>query len=87
MLSAYVLISVVSLVVNIPCGYIRENYKKFSWMWLFWIHASIPVIVYLRITLKTSTLFIPVCIALAVIGQILGKYLRTKYGASAKAAF
>ncbi len=71
-------LAVVVFLVNIPFGYIRENCPKFSLKWLFWIHASIPLIVYLRITLGTSTFFIPASIFLAVIGQLIGGRWRRK---------
>lgn len=74
----YIVLALFAFFVNIPCGYIRENCPKFSWAWLAWIHASIPFIIYLRLSLGTSKLFIPVCIFLAVMGQILGSRLRKK---------
>jgi len=74
----YLSLALVSFLINIPFGYIRENSLKFSFKWFLWIHASIPLIIYLRITLGTSKLFIPVCIALAIAGQILGSRLRRK---------
>ncbi|MBI5150447.1 MAG: ferrochelatase [Candidatus Omnitrophica bacterium] len=75
---AYLVLALVSFLVNIPCGYIRENHPKFSAKWFFWIHASIPLIVYLRITFGTSKLFIPVCILLAIAGQVFGSRRRRK---------
>lgn len=74
----YWTLAAVSFLVNIPLGYIRENSPKFSLKWLFWIHASIPLIVYLRIVLGTSTLFIPVSIFWAVLGQGVGGSWRRK---------
>jgi ferrochelatase len=74
----YLTIGIVSLLINIPMGYVRETAQKFSGAWFFWIHASIPLIVYLRITLNTSKLFIPVCIALAIIGQLAGSRCRRR---------
>jgi len=58
--------------LNIPCGYFREGSPKFSTKWFLWIHASIPVIIFLRIFWHTSPLAIPVWIFLAVYGQIIG---------------
>ena len=75
----YLSIALSAFLVNIPLGYIREACPKFSLKWFFWIHASIPLIIYLRITLHTSKLFIPLAIAFAVLGQILGsRYRRSK---------
>lgn len=59
-------------------GHIRENCPKFSFRWFFWIHASIPLIIYMRVTLGTAKWFIPVCILLAIAGQIIGSRWRRK---------
>lgn len=74
----YLTISLVSFLINIPLGFFRQNSLKFSFKWFFWIHASIPFIIYLRTALGTSKLFIPVCIVLAILGQILGARWRRK---------
>lgn len=75
-MESYLILSLVALLVNIPMGYIRENCPKFSFRWLFWIHASIPLIIYMRVTLGTSKWFIPVCILLAIAGQVIGSRWR-----------
>jgi len=75
----YLTLILVALLVNVPLGYIRENYPKFSFAWLFWIHASIPLIIYLRVTMGTSKLFIPFTILYAILGQIWGSRWRGKY--------
>ena len=74
----YLILSVAALLVNIPMGYIRENCPQFSLRWLFWIHAPIPLIIYMRVTLGTSKWFIPVGIFLAVVGQVIGGRWRGK---------
>ncbi len=65
-------VSLICLLVNIPMGRRRERCKKFSWQWIFWIHASIPLIIALRIGLKLHPIAIPINIAAAVAGQIIG---------------
>lgn len=74
----YLTLSLIAFLVNIPMGYIRENHPKFSLKWLLWIHASIPLIIYLRITLGISPWFIPVGILLAILGQIVGSRWRRR---------
>jgi len=74
----YITLFLFSFFCNIPLGAIREKYAKFSFLWIFWIHASIPLIIYLRIQLGTSKLVIPLTIFLAILGQILGSNLRRK---------
>ncbi|HBH97927.1 MAG TPA: hypothetical protein DDX89_09175 [Candidatus Omnitrophica bacterium] len=66
------LISVICLLVNIPMGRMRERCKKFSLAWFVWVHASIPLIVALRIGLHLHWIAIPINIASAVLGQLLG---------------
>ncbi len=66
------LISLVCFLVNIPLGVWREHTKKFSWQWILAIHASIPLIIALRIGLHLHPLAIPINIAAAVLGQFVG---------------
>ena len=65
-------VSVICLVVNIPMGRMRERSRKFSMPWILWVHASIPLIVYLRIWLKLYLIAIPINIASAILGQFIG---------------
>lgn len=74
----YLFISLISFLVNVPLGYWRENTPKFSAKWFLWIHASIPLIVYLRMTLGTSAGFIPTCLFLALSGQAVGSLIRRR---------
>ena len=77
-MTEHIIITLISFLVNIPCGYIREGHQKFSFKWFLWIHASIPLIIYLRITLNTSKLFIPICILVAIAGQMIGSRYRRR---------
>ena len=65
-------VSALCLLLNIPMGMRRERCRKFSWQWLLWIHASIPLIILLRIWLKLHPIAIPINIAAAVLGQVIG---------------
>ena len=65
-------VSVVCLLVNIPLGRMRERSRKFSWQWILWVHASIPLIIALRIGLHLHLIAIPVNIAAAILGQAIG---------------
>ena len=65
-------ISLVSFVVNLPLGVWRERTRKFSWQWFLAIHASIPLIIVLRVVLELPLVAIPLNIAAAVLGQYLG---------------
>jgi hypothetical protein len=66
------IISLTALLLNIPLGMWCRKYKKFSFMWFFLIHASIPLIIPLRICLDTPLAFIPLYIGMAVLGQFIG---------------
>ncbi|MDD2851755.1 MAG: hypothetical protein PHY09_07615 [Desulfuromonadaceae bacterium] len=61
-----------ALVINIPCGYIRQNFPKYSLMWFFLIHLPIPLIVILRIKAGLNWYFIPITLGSSVAGQIIG---------------
>ena len=63
---------ILALVISIPCGYIRQNYSKYSFMWFLLIHLPIPFIVLLRIKAGLSWHFIPFTLGGSVAGQIIG---------------
>jgi hypothetical protein len=67
-----------AILVNIPLGYLRQAVEKFSFAWYFYVHISIPLIIYLRIKSGYSWKFIPLTFAGAVIGQIIGGRVRRK---------
>lgn len=67
-----VIVSVVSLVTNIFLGKFRAMFRKMTFMWWLMIHASIPLIIPLRISLDTPNIAIPLFIGLAVLGQMIG---------------
>ena len=69
-------ISLVAFLLNLPFGYLRVRYPKYSFMWLLCIHAPIPVVAFLRITTKVSWKFIPVFIVTSILGQIFGARVR-----------
>jgi len=57
---------------NVPMGYQRETCRKFSPGWWFYVHISIPIIIYLRIKTGLGVQFIPFTLASAVAGQLIG---------------
>lgn len=66
------LVSILCFLVNIPLGAWRERTKKFSLQWIVAIHASIPLIIALRIGLHLHLVAIPINIAAAILGQVVG---------------
>ena len=67
-----VLVSTLCLLVNLPLGKMRERATRFFPEKFLWIHASIPFIIALRIWLDLPLIAIPINIAAAVLGQLLG---------------
>ncbi|MDR2104262.1 MAG: hypothetical protein LBP51_00740 [Deferribacteraceae bacterium] len=63
---------ILSFAANIPLGYWRKRVKKFSIQWFIAVHAAVPLIIAMRLFFGVSNWFIPLFIALAVAGQLLG---------------
>lgn len=70
------LILLFTFLVNLPFGWLRRNEKKFTFKWWLYIHLPIPLVIALRIWLKINPWLIPVIIAVAVAGQIVGARLK-----------
>jgi len=69
-------IGAAAFLINLPLGYLREKERKFSLAWFVYIHLSVPVIAYLRISNHVSVWAIPPFIACALLGQIAGGWMR-----------
>lgn len=77
----------ISLLLNIPLGYLRQNYERYSWQWFALIHASIPVILPLRKKIMgkgAPKWVVPVNIGAAVVGQLVGGRMKVHQGQSSK---
>lgn len=69
-------IGAAALAVNLPLGYLREGKRKFSAAWFVYIHLSIPLIAFLRISNHVSAWAIAPFIVCALLGQIAGGWMR-----------
>ena len=69
------LLLAVALLVNVPLGMWRRSMRRFSPTWFLAIHASIPLLIALRLALVETNWVIPPEIALAVVGQVVGMRL------------
>ncbi len=69
-------IGAAALAANIPLGYLREGKRKYSLAWFVYIHLSIPLIAFLRISSHLTPWVIPVFILCAVAGQLAGGRIR-----------
>jgi hypothetical protein len=74
MQSAFTIVGLIilALVISVPCGYIRQNYPKYSFMWFLLIHLPIPFIVLLRIKAGLSWHYIPLTLGGSIAGQLIG---------------
>jgi len=70
------LIAAAALGMNLPLGYAREGFRKFSLGWFVCVHLSVPVIAYLRLSNHVTGWAIPAFVACAVLGQIAGGRFR-----------
>ena len=74
-----VLMTLIALVANLPFGYLREDTNKFSFYWFLYIHLPIPFIIYFRKAIfDISFHYIPIILAGAVAGQIVGARYRRR---------
>src|SRR3990172_8115816 len=64
-----------ALGTNVPLGMWRRRLRRFSPAWFVAIHASIPVLVAVRLAFVPAYWVIPPEIALAVVGQLVGARL------------
>lgn len=64
--------------INLPLGYLRSAYKRFTFGWFFYVHISIPIIIYLRIKASFSWQYIPLTVGGAIAGQLLGGLFNRK---------
>jgi hypothetical protein len=67
---------VITFLINVPFGWLREGVRKFSPLWFLYVHFPIPFIIALRIGLGIDWKFAPLLILIAVLGQWVGAKLR-----------
>lgn len=61
-----------TVMVNLFFGFLRSRTSKFSLAWFLCIHLPIPVIFLARVSSHLSYGYIPVFVAAAFLGQVLG---------------
>ncbi len=67
-----------AFLINLPFGYLRQGCEKFSFGWYFYVHISIPIIIYLRVKAGYSWKFIPLTLGGAVAGQLVGGLIQRR---------
>lgn len=75
--TTYTLIALAGLIIaafvlNLPFGYFRVKTKKFSIQWFLYIHLPIPAIFILRNLAGFGFKIVPLMVAGAVAGQLVG---------------
>jgi hypothetical protein len=61
-----------AFVISVPCGYIRQYYRKYSFMWFLLIHLPIPFIVLMRLEAGVDWHIIPLTLGGSLAGQLVG---------------
>jgi len=74
------LLLAVALGANVLLGMWRRGIRRFSLVWFVAIHASIPLLVAMRLALARPNWVIPLEIALVVAGQLIGARLPELWG-------
>ncbi len=69
---------IAAFLVSIPCGYLRENFRKFSIPWLFMAHLPIPMVIILRHLAGFGWPIIPLTLLSVIAGQIVGARLKRR---------
>jgi hypothetical protein len=72
------LVIAIAIAVNLPFGAWRTTTRKFSVAWFLSIHLPIPAIFVIRRAAGFGWDYVPVMIACAVAGQLLGGWLFLK---------
>ncbi len=72
-------IGAVAMGVNLPLGYAREGNPRYSAKWFLYVHLSVPLIAFLRITNHLTLWAVPAFVACAILGQVIGgRYRRCR---------
>lgn len=82
-LAAAALAAATAVGLNLPFGAWRASLRRLSWRWFAAIHLPIPAIVLVRLLLGLGWRWVPLLLAAAVAGQLLGPRLRRRAPADA----
>jgi hypothetical protein len=61
-----------TVMINLTFGFLRNKTRKFSLKWFLSIHLPIPLIFLARVSSHLDFRYIPVFVAAALTGQIIG---------------
>jgi len=69
---AILILSVFTLLINLPFGRARAKARKYSLRWFLYIHIPIPIIFVARTISHVGIKYIPIFAVAAIAGQIIG---------------
>jgi hypothetical protein len=72
------LVILFAFIINIPLGWLRDRAEKFTLGWYLYVHLSVPAIIFARIKVGLGWKFIPLTLAGAVAGQLLGGIIHNR---------
>lgn len=61
-----------TLLLNVPFGYLRSRTERFSFRWFLFIHLTIPFVFVARLFSHLDYRYIPLFLLAAVAGQVMG---------------
>lgn len=78
--NAILIVAIATLLINIPFGYWRESVQKFSVKWFIAVHAAVPIVIGMRLTLgvEWQILTILLFVTCYFLGQFVGARMRRK---------
>ncbi len=76
----------IAVALNVPFGAWRATTERLSLRWFLAVHLPIPFILLLRLSSGYSCRVIPLLVAGAVAGQLLGSWAYTRWRALRSAA-
>jgi hypothetical protein len=71
-LSAILILSAFTLLINLPFGRARAKTRKYSLRWFLYIHIPIPIIFVARTISHVGIKYIPIFAVAAIAGQVIG---------------
>lgn len=76
----YFFVLLLTIIINIPFGYLRGDRKKFSFLWFLYIHLPVPFVMYIRklFDVELTWTFGPIYILAYLAGQWLGQIVFRK---------
>ncbi len=72
---------VITIIINLPFGYVRGRFRKLSFWWFVAIHAPVPLIIFIRkfFGLSLTWKLAPFLLGSFFLGQYLGRRIHTAY--------